>query len=648
MKISMNIIQFISRQTMVCLLITISLGLNAQTVLKKEQFQPFPFGAIKPAGWIKEQMQKDMKGFVGHLDSLVPALIYDPIYAEGRLQKHSKAKDLGNLKSGDADGDEQYKWWNSETQSNWWDGYIRNAFLLNDTTAIAKVNKYVTHILQTQDTDGYLGIYDSSLRYHFDAENGELWSKTTLYRGLLAYYECTKDATVLKALKRAVDNVIINYPINASEPFKVGEGFTGGVAHGLTFTDVLDKMYQITSEKKYREYALFLYLNYAKNFSSEKDAQLKSILDSSYQLKYHGVHTYEHLRPLLVAAFTSANKDLQKALDIYIKRIKRATTITGGAIGDEWIGGREADETNVGYEYCSLLELMDSYTLLLQKTGKSEYASAAENIFYNAAQGSRDPNNSCIAYLKTDNSFEMLGTKNGEKEEGRNQTRYKYSPAHQDVAVCCNPNAGRITPYFIQSSWLKEGDETIVAAMLAPTVLNTIIKNTKIRIEEQTDYPYDNSFKFIVHTENNIAFTLKIKKPDWAISINTTEKYTIENDYITIKKLFSKNEILTISFNTEVMVKETAHKEKYFQYGVLLFAKPIGATEISGKKYKEGFEDKMYAPVNKNQYEFISGSKPVYKDGTIKVSLKNSITRQPEEGLLIPFGRTILRQVTFK
>ena len=643
----MNMKRYLYGQITVLLLIIISFGLNAQTVLKNEQFQYLPFGAIQPAGWIKKQMQKDMNGFVGHLDSLVPTLIYDPIYAEGRLHKHSKTKDLGNLKSGDAEGDEQYKWWNSETQSNWWDGYIRNAFLLNDSEAIKKVKNYINHILQTQDTDGYIGIYDTSLRYHFNTENGELWSKTTLYRGLLAYYEITKDTTVRKALLKAVDNVMNNYPVNASEPFKVGEGFTGGVAHGLTFTDVLDKMYQITNDKKYREYALFLYMNYAKNFSSEKDAQLNNILDISYQLKYHGVHTYEHLRPLLVAAYTSDNKDLQMALDIYIKRIKRATTITGGAIGDEWIGGREADETNVGYEYCSLQELLDSYTLLLQKTGSSEYAFAAENVFYNAAQGSRNPDYSCIAYLKTDNSFEMMGTKNGKKEDGRNQTRYKYSPAHQDVAVCCNPNAGRITPYFIQSTWFKEGAETIVAAMLAPTVLNTTIKDTKISIDEQTDYPYQNSFKFVLHAEKSIEFTLKIKKPEWLTGINTSEKYSIENGYIIIKRLFSKNDLISLSFKTEVMIKETSHKEKYYQYGALIYAKPIAAKEVSGKIYNAGFEDKMYEPENKFYYEFVAESKPVFKDGTIKVSLKNSITKQAKESLLIPFGRTVLRQVTF-
>src|SRR5688572_21802927 len=104
-----------------------------------EKLTPFTFGSIKPKGWIETQMRRDLDGFVGHLDSLVPTLIYDDIYNTERLTKLSKLKELGTLKEGDAGGDEQYMWWNSETQSNWWDGYLRNALLLGDERHLARV-----------------------------------------------------------------------------------------------------------------------------------------------------------------------------------------------------------------------------------------------------------------------------------------------------------------------------------------------------------------------------------------------------------------------------------------------------------------------------------------------------------------------------
>jgi len=630
------------------LLTLFTFSLKGQNLDKvAEKYQILPFGSIKPTGWLKTQMQKDVAGFVGNLDKLVPDLINDPIYSSGRLHKNSKLKDLGNNKEGDAEGSDQYKWWNSETQSNWWDGYIRNVILLNDKVGLKKVEKYIKNILKSQDEDGYIGIYDKELRYNFNSENGELWAKATMYRGLLAYYEYSKDKNVWNAIEKAVANVMTNYPINQSSPFTSGKSFNGGVSHGLTFTDVLDKMYQITGDTKYADYALFLFLDFSKTYQSEKDVQLNNILNPNYKLQSHGVHTYEHLRPLLVATYAGNNTELQKALEIYINRIEQVTTPTGGAIGDEWIAGRTADATHTGYEYCSLQELLDSYTVLLQKQGNLKTAEIIETIFYNAAQGSRNPNHSCIAYLKTDNSFDMMGTKNGEVEPNRNQTRYKYSPAHQDVAVCCNPNAGRITPYFIEKSWLKENENTLVNVLLMPNYVETKIQNQLIKIETITEYPYENTFTFKISNPNFVQPIIKIRKPAWASKVITNESYVLENDFIVIDRKFGNEDKIQIKFKTEIQIKEDANQEKYFSYGALFYAKPIEAIEQRGKSYFTHFDDLTYKPININRFEFIEDNQATFNNGQIILKAKNKTTNQLENITLIPFGKTILRQVSF-
>lgn len=613
----------------------------------EEKYQILPFGSIKPSGWIKVQMQKDVDGFVGNLDQLVPDLINDPIYSTGRLHKNSKLKDLGNNKEGDMEGSEQYKWWNSETQSNWWDGYIRNVILINDKKGLEKVENYIQKILKTQDEDGYIGIYDKELRYNFNSENGELWSKTTMYRGLLAYYEYSKDKKLWQAILKAVDNVMTNYPIDNSSPYSSGDAFNGGVSHGLTFTDVLDKMYQITGDKKYTDYALFLYKDFCKTYQSEKDVQISNILDQNYKLQSHGVHTYEHLRPLIVAAYASKNIELQNALKIYIQRIEKSTTLTGGAIGDEWIAQRTADATQTGYEYCSLHELLDSYSVLFQKDGNPKTADAIETLFYNAAQGSRNPDYSCIAYLKTDNSFIMDGTKNGEVETNRKQTRYKYSAAHQDVAVCCNPNAGRITPYFVEKSWLKEGDNILVNALLMPNAIETKIQNQTVKIETVTEYPYQNKFSFKISNPKNVSFVIKIRKPSWATKVVTDEKYVLENEFLVFDRKFAKEDAVNLEFNANVQIKEDVNQEKYFTYGALFYAKSIESIEQKGKTYATNFDDLIYIPKEKNSYQFILENQAKYDNGKIEIKAKNKLNNQIETIHLIPFGKTILRQVSF-
>ena len=608
---------------------------------------PFPFGRIRPAGWLRDQMRRDLNGFVGHLDRIVPDLMNDPIYGSGRLHGRSAAKDLGNLKSGDAEGEEQYKWWNSETQSNWWDGYLRTVFLLQDADGIRKAAQYVQSILRTQDEDGYLGIYDRELRYAFRSENGELWSKATLYRGLLAYYDCTRDESVFEAVVRAVNDVMRHYPIHASSPFSSGTSFNGGVSHGLTFTDVLERLFALTGNPIYRDYALFLYLDYSNTPQSEADAQLPNILDPEYRLQSHGVHTFEHLRAVIIAREASPDPELARALDIYVDRIRKATTISGGAIGDEWIHGRRADATHTGYEYCSLHELLDSYALLLQKSGDVHVADDIERIFFNAAQGARHPHTSGIAYLKTDNSYDMRGTRNGEDEPDRIQTRYKYSPAHQDVAVCCAPNAGRISPYFVQNAWMRQNETTLVATLLMPCVLDATLNGLPIRIETLTEYPFRNEFRWVIRQSASSGFTLKIRKPDWVDQVVTLEPFTEEQGYIRIERTFSAEDEIRLEFTTQVRIHTDPVGARYFTHGALLFARPIEATHLPGRRYGPDFQDMQAGPLSTTRYAYRSGEPAVYRDGTIETRLIRQDTGMSEDVTLVPLGKTILRQVTF-
>ncbi len=626
------------------------------TNTQMQKLQYLPFGEIKPLGWMKSQMQADLDGFAGNLDRLVPELMNDKIYGADRLTKEHKSKNLGNI---GPDMDPQYLWWNSETQSNWQDGFIRNAILLDDKVYLAKVQEYVGYILSTQDADGYLGIYSSDLRYNFKDENGELWAKTTVLRGLLAWYEYTQKPEILAAITRAVDNVMANYPVNNSSPFKSVKPFAGGMTHGLVFTDILDCLYQLTGYQSYLDYALFLYKDFSENILAE-DAQYPKIIDPAYKLKNHGAHTYEHLRPLALAYYTTGNPELNKALDLYLKRISNCTTPSGGPIGDEWVGERTANATNTGYEYCSLQELMDGYNSLLQKSGNASYGELVEHLFFNAAQGARLPGKSAIAYCKTDNSFEMKGTRNGEIQGTEKQTRYKYSPAHQDVAVCCVPNAGRIMPYYVKSMWMKD-NEGLVSELLGPCEVKTGVKGAKVQIIEETDYPFSNTINYQVSVEKPVTFVLKIRKPAWAKTFNLNCRFTEKDGYISINKTWTGTESIRLDLLAQPEIKQDRNKENYFTYGALVFALPIESIETITKKYAvEGLNDYQYEPVNMQKYrlssektpgitmEMIDNAGSKWQGLELNTTLVNERTGKPENVKLLPLGATILRQETFK
>ncbi len=611
----------------------------------KEAYQPLPFSAVKPQGWLLQQLQQNLAGFTGHLDSLVPDLILkDDIYGKQRLTKNVKSKDVGAL---GVEGDWQFLWWNSETQGNWLDGYIRSAILANDSYHLARVKKFIDYLLSTQDADGYLGIYDKDLRYQFDNENGELWAKTTVLRGLLAWYDYTKDQNVLTAIERAVQNAMQHYPINQSRPFYSKKPDVGGLSHGLTFTDVLESLYRITGKQAYLDYALFCYKDFSQHVLNE-DAQYKKLMDASLTLKGHGVHTYEHLRTVAAAYYISGNPQLGAALKNFLQKITQTTTATGGPVGDEWIGGKKADATTRGYEYCSLHELLHSYAELFVKTGQQEYGDKIEQLFFNAAQGARHPELSCIAYLKSDNSYYMTGGLNGDTLV-KHQTRYKYSPVHQDAAVCCVPNAGRITPYYIQYMWLRQGQD-LVASLLGPSELTTAVNGKTVVIKQVTSYPFSNSIIFEVKA-SDVGFALKIRKPAWATSFKLNATYIMEGEYIVVRKNWNGTEKLKLDFVAAPTVQQDLNNEYYFTYGPLVLAHALPATAEHTKSFPvQGFNDLMYTPSNLVVYTY--DGKPIQqvKKGKLlfKTTAFNPVKQKTETITLQPVAQTILRQVTFK
>lgn len=621
---------------------------NAYTIVRPlpEKLEVLPFGAVKPTGWLQQQIQENLDGFTGYLDTLAPDLIlHDDIYDKDRLTKRSKPKQLGAL-GDEGDWNVQLYWWNSETQSNWRDGYIRSAILANDTMHLRRIKTYINAILQSQDADGYLGIYDRELRYKFDNENGELWAKATLLRALVAWYEYTHDQKVLTAIKRAVQNTMDNYPADQSHPFYSKNPYVGGLSHGLAFTDVLEQLYYITRNRKYVDYALFLYKDFSMQTLSE-DAQLKKLFDPSVKLLGHGVHTYEHLRSLAAAYYASGNDSLLQALHHFEAKINDLTTASGGPVGDEWIGGRPADATKRGYEYCSLQELMNSYESLYAKTGNKQYGDKVEHLFFNAAQGARNPEESCIAYLKSDNSYYMTGGLNGDTSDAK-QTRYRYSPVHREAAVCCVPNAGRIAPYYTQYMWLKD-KKGLVASLLGPCTLQTRINNKPVSITEETAYPFENKVTFVVAAPG-LAFDLKIRKPGWATAVQVNMPYTEQDGFIIISKKWTARERVALLFTAALEAKTDNNGEHYFEYGGLVLAHAIAATPQVTKSYTvQGLADYNYRPDSLTLYTYIPQQAVMQKAPLqFETLLRNTATRQAETVILQPMGQTILRQVTFK
>lgn len=620
------------------------------------------FGEIKPNGWLKKELEENMEGCIGHLDALVPHLIREhDIYGKERLGRHSRLKDLGRNDSCSPEfegHEDQFIWWNSETQSNWRDGFVRSAMLLDNETYKKQTDAYVEEILKTQDADGYLGIYDEKLRFKCTGENGELWAQSTLLRALLAYCEAGDHPQVFEKVRMAADRIMDGYKMGGANPFQVKEPFAG-VGHGLTVVDAFDWLYEITGEKKYEDYALWLYQCYSSCPQFEEDLQLPHVQDPRYIFHGHGVHTFEHIRALIISA--CADETYKTALAQLTAKLPYYLTPSGAPIGDEWIVGRTADATWTGYEFCSLHELVHTYSLLAQKTGDLLWNEMAEWLYFNGAEGMKHPTESSIMYLKTDNCY--TADEHCYPDLGERNPRYKYSPFHQDAAVCCVPNSGRITPYFIHSLMFAWEDGFKIGGY-GPCTYSGTYNGTAVSIEQETAYPLDMNVRLKISAQQSVQLSLYLRVPGWA-SAMIIDGERIENPLgkcseVRICRVF-KEDTMNISFECNIQFRTDFKINTYVTRGPLVYCVPIPAREVvyktllDGRFFEKGYisQDRSYETLKlfQEDKETFAFDLEAAKDAKTWDDLKIHGVFQKDGEVcrisMVPMARTILRKVTF-
>lgn len=552
----------------------------------KPAFSFLRFGDVMPAGWIKEQMLRDIQfGFAGRLDELCHQAATD-IFATGRKTYASThvTSEHGEAKLRPA------WWWNGETEGNWRAGFIMLAYLSGDEASMRKADTFVQHVLSFQEDNGYLGACDKDVRYQYP---GDMWTQACLLRGLLAYAELSNNDSVLAAVRRAADASITAY--------RGGNGKqTWKQSHDLMIIDVLERLFDLTGDAKYKDFAVWLY----EDWSNAKDGmvgfdddKLGNLLNRELPFVGHGAHVVEIVRVPLWLWMITGREDLRTATQNAFDKLERYKMPGGSVVGQENIRNLSPDPNKVEFEYCTSKEALTTYISALQKTGKVAHAERVERLFFNDAQGSRLPDGRAIRYLTSDNCSHCDGlTPDGSKHEKRN----KFSPTHQDVAVCCNPNATNIASLYVRGMWMRHQDGGLVALLYGPCIVATTIGGVKVKLEEKTDYPFENTVKVAVEPERESSFSLYFRDPEWSHGTKLECKGAhIERngDFWKVSKNWKSGDRISLSFFAKVQPVTAVNGEVALQYGALLFALPISSTRKVVRTYPvAGFEDTYYEP----------------------------------------------------
>ncbi|MCC7205943.1 MAG: glycoside hydrolase family 127 protein [Anaerolineae bacterium] len=610
-------------------------------------FRALPLRAIKARGWLRQQMQDDLDyGFAGRLDALTERAATD-LFAR-RIESSQS----------------EYAWWDGETRGNWLWGYVMMAHLAEHPAHMARAGGLVEALLATQDPDGYIGIYGPESRYrHAPGENGELWSQGRALLILLAYYELTCRPDVLAAAERAAGLTMRQYGAGRRyfEPGASPYTGTTGLTHGLCYVDAMAWLYRLTGDPAYRDFGVWLYDDFCRMETPfpNDDMSARNVLDEGRPFAGHAVHTAEHLRTLLWAATVSERDDLKAVAARALAKLRRYLLPGGALIGDESIHG--FPRPDMGYEYCTTTELLLSLTSAYGMSGEAWFGDVVEMLAFNAAQGARFADGRAVAYLAADtalsatralpDSYGFLIDFSG---------RYKYSPTHEDVACCCAPNAVRLLPHYVAGLW-RRTDDGLAAALYGACSVEVQVNGVRVRINEDTDYPFSDEVRMTITPDAPVEFALYLRRPGWVreMRVETDAETAQSNGHVVARKAWQAGDTVRIRLANAVRSAPYLTGEHAVFYGALQFALPIAHHERAIKAHPlPGFHDYDVLPENAAQAHtplILNGAReglglavqPDPDGDMLRPWHKPPIALAAGDARLIPLGCTVLRRAAF-
>lgn len=623
-----------------CIILFICIaGCNkVETSNKYGKYQGLPFGAIKPTGWIHNQINRDLEiGLTGHFDDFGKTVTNNVFVHSNRIS----AKMYDGTRG----------WWMGEHEGYWKDGVLRGAFLTNNSTYKEKATAWVKEILDSIDSTGYIGIYRKEDRYNHLGENGELWTQSRIIMPLIAYYEYTGDTNVLNAIEKSAQLTISKY--SKKTPWIEG---SGGISHGVGYFETLEWLYKTTGKKEYAEFSAHLYEDFCKAEMHNNDMMKQHLLDSSRKFIAHGAHIAEgFFVPWYIAEITKSDT-MQRASKLAMDKLRYHSAPAGAMVCSEDVWQLRGSSDHL-FEYCANTEFLNPLGIVFRLTGDYAIGDMIENKVFNALQGNRLPDLKALIYLGKENLFHM-------------DTAIKLGcisyDANYKAASCCVLNGGRVMPYYVQNMWQKDkSGNSLIALLYGPNEVTIKINGRSIKINEITDYPFSDEIKFEVKPQKKTKFDLVLRKPFGCESMDITgisEKH-IQNleDRVIISKNWGMVDEFTLKFNFNVEYKNDSNKI-YLQRGPLVYALPFPyLTDTIRTHENENFHqltmnikdtinhgycidtavDFVYKKIGNNNYDYPFDMPLMRLDGYLNLG------NETKEVHLVPLGNTVIRTVSF-
>ena len=532
---------------------TASLVIKNRAPLAASAFYPLPLGSVRPAGWLRQQLQIQAEGLGGRLDETWP--------------------DVGP-NSG----------WLGGTGESWergpyfLDGLIPLAYLLDDATLKAKAQKYIDWTLDHQAVSGMFG----------PASNNDWWPRMVMLKALVQYQEATGDARVTPLLEKYFAyqlRELPGRPLRDWGKFRwQDELFAVLWLYNRNGDSSLLDLAHLLRQQGYDWQSQFADFKYTQPMTREYFKRQEGVGIEvgglrDLALATHGVNNAMAIKASPVWSLVSKSGDDRAALQRQLGALDKYHGLPNGMFScDEHVAGMDPSQ---GSELCSVVETMFSLEVALAILGDPALGDRLERLAFNALPAAFTDDMWSHQYDQEPNQVECSLHRKPWTTNGPESNLFGLEPHFG----CCTANFHQGWPKFAASLFMLSQDDGLVAAAYSPSELRTVLQGTALHVIEETEYPFRGTVRMTVNPAKRIAFPMRLRIPAWAdgatVQINgKPEPPPAANSFARVERVWNAGDVVEIKFPLKPRASRWFNNSVALERGPLVFSYGIGESWV--------------------------------------------------------------------
>jgi hypothetical protein len=526
----------------------VAAAVRTRAPLMPQTFTPLPLGSIRPAGWLKRQLQIQANGLSGHLD-------------ETWADVGPNSGWLGG--SGES--------W--ERGPYFLDGLIPLAWLLDDARLKAKALRFIDWTLTHQAANDMIG----------PSTNDDWWPRIVMLKALTQYHEATSDPRVLPLMDKYFRHqleALPGRPLRDWGKFRwQDEALSVAWLYNHTGDAYLVDLGRLLHQQGHDWIAQYADFQFKQKITAEfiqlnEGGGLKDLA-----LETHGVNNGQAIKTGPVwSLFSGSQADRDGVLQM-LAELDRYHGLPNGMFScDEHLSGRDPSQ---GSELCTVVESMFSLEQALAITGHAALGDRLEKLAFNALPGTFTDDMWAHQYNQEPNQVECSLHHKPWVSDGPESNLYGLEPNFG----CCTANFSQGWPKFAASLFMlsgaSESEDGLVAAAYAPCEVRARIRGVAVQIVEETEYPFRGVIRFVVSPAAPLNFPLSLRIPTWAegatLTVNAkAEPAPAAGGFARVERTWRAGDGLELALPMKPRISRWFNDSVAIERGPLVFSYGIG------------------------------------------------------------------------